>query len=73
MRSPLVAPTLILALAAAAGPAAAQYRPGMPAGNPAPPRVDPDAPNHGAAGAVEITDDRRFLFRQPDFLAGFGR
>lgn len=26
------------------------------------------AGNDGAPGAVQITDDRRFLFRQPDFL-----
>lgn len=29
--------------------------------------------HHGTAGAIEVTDDRRFLFRQTDFLAVFRR
>lgn len=51
--------TLALAVALAApvagqnrpGPPEAGYRSGMPAVNAAPPAVDPDAGNHGAAGA----------------------
>lgn len=49
---------IVLALAAAAAPAAAQYRPGLPAVNPAPPRADPDAPNHDAAGAFSAWNAR---------------
>lgn len=44
----LIAAALAVALSA---PAAAQYRPGMPAVNPAPVKPDPDAGNYGAAGA----------------------
>ncbi|WP_309087219.1 hypothetical protein [Phenylobacterium sp.] len=46
---------VVLAAPAASQPRAAApdpgYRSNMPAVNPAAPRVDPDAPNHGAAGA----------------------